>query len=56
MQRDGFRCVTCGRSPATHRGLVLHLDHEVPFSKAGRTEMANLKTVCADCNLGKGDM
>ena len=55
MQRDCFRCVNCGRSPATHRGLVLHLDHVVPFSKGGRTEMANLRTVCVDCNLSKGD-
>ncbi|MBI3401651.1 MAG: HNH endonuclease [Acidobacteria bacterium] len=55
MQRDSFRCVTCGRSPATHTGLILHLDHVVPFSKGGRTELANLRTTCADCNLGKGD-
>lgn len=55
MQRDSFRCVTCGRAPATHAGLILHLDHVVPFSKGGRTELANLRTTCADCNLGKGD-
>jgi len=56
IQRDAFRCVTCGRSPATHAGLTLHLDHVIPFSKGGRTELANLRTTCADCNLGKGDI
>lgn len=55
MQRDGFRCANCGRSPATHPGLVLHLEHVIPFSKGGRTELGNLRTACTDCNLGKGD-
>lgn len=55
MQRDGFRCVNCGRSPATQPGLVLQVDHVIPFSKGGRTELANLRTACAACNLGKSD-
>lgn len=55
MRRDSFRCVTCGRSPATKAGLILHLDHVIPFSKGGRTELVNLRTTCSDCNLGKGD-
>jgi hypothetical protein len=56
MRRDGFKCTNCGRSPTTHPGTVLHLDHVTPFSRGGRTEHANLRTVCADCNLGKGDL
>ena len=44
MKRDAFRCVACGRSPATHVGLTLHLDHILPFSKGGRTELSNLRT------------
>lgn len=55
LQRDSFRCVACGRSPATDAGVVLHLDHIVPFSEGGRTNLENLRTTCADCNLGKGD-
>jgi hypothetical protein len=55
MQRDSFRCMNCGRSPATHPGVILHLDHVMPFSKGGQTDLTNLKTVCASCNLGKGD-
>jgi len=52
--RDRFRCVLCGRSPATHPQCVLHVDHVIPFSKGGLTEVGNLRTTCAECNLGKG--
>jgi hypothetical protein len=56
MQRDQFKCVACGRSPATHAGIALHLDHIIPFSKGGPTNFENLRTLCASCNLGKGDL
>jgi 5-methylcytosine-specific restriction endonuclease McrA len=52
--RDRCRCVLCGRSPATHVGVSLHVDHVVPFSKGGKTIIENLRTLCDDCNLGKG--
>lgn len=55
LSRDGFRCVRCGRSPATHVGLELHVDHKEPFSKQGKTVLENLETKCRDCNLGKGN-
>jgi Homing endonuclease associated repeat len=35
LKRDHFRCVICGRSPATTLGLELHVDHIVPFSQTG---------------------
>lgn len=54
LDRDGYRCCLCGRSPAIERGVVLHLDHILPFSKGGTTTYENLQTLCADCNLGKG--
>ena len=53
LQRDGFRCVKCGRS-AEEDGVKLHVDHIVPISKGGKTERDNLQTLCANCNLGKG--
>lgn len=56
MRRDNFKCQYCGRSPATHHGVTLHLDHRVPFSKGGATEFDNLLTACSVCNLGKGDL
>lgn len=56
FQRDGFRCVICGRSPATHPGVVLHPDHIVAWSRGGLTVFENLQTTCEDCNLGKSDL
>ena len=53
MQRDGFKCKLCGASAAN--GAVLHVDHIVPVSKGGKTEMSNLRTLCDMCNLGKSD-
>jgi hypothetical protein len=53
--RDGFSCVYCGRSPATERGVSLHIDHKVPFSVGGETVFENLQTLCQECNLGKGN-
>ncbi|MCB1984028.1 MAG: HNH endonuclease [Nitrosomonas sp.] len=55
LQRDNFKCVYCGASPATDSNIQLHIDHIVPFSKGGKTEFANLQTLCQNCNWGKGD-
>lgn len=55
LQRDRFTCVACGASPVLDPGTVLHVDHVVPFSKGGKTEAANLQTLCERCNLGKAD-
>ena len=55
LQRDRFTCVACGRSPATVPGLVLHVDHIVPWSRGGETIIKNLQTLCEPCNLGKGN-
>jgi hypothetical protein len=54
LERDRFRCLACGRSPATHAGLALHVDHVVPWSKGGATSAENLRTLCAECNIGRG--
>ena len=56
LVRDGFRCGTCGASPLENRGIELHVDHIVPWSKDGETVPENLATKCSRCNLGKGDM
>jgi len=55
MQRDNFTCRFCGRAPALHPGLVLHVDHVVPWEKGGETELSNLQTLCEPCNLGKSN-
>lgn len=55
LQRDRFRCQLCGRSPAGELGCTLHVDHIVPVSKGGRTTFENLRALCAECNVGKGN-
>jgi len=54
FQRDRFRCVSCGRSPATHLNVELHADHGDSVAADGKTTLENLQTLCQDCNLGKG--
>jgi len=54
LKRDLYKCVKCGRSPANHTGIFLHIDHIKPFSKGGSNEIENLQTLCQKCNLGKG--
>lgn len=54
FMRDHFRCVVCGRSPATHLNLVLHADHVLAVANGGKTILENLQALCQDCNLGKG--
>lgn len=54
LRRDRFRCVLCGASPATDPGCNLHVDHIFPFSKGGQTVKENLRTLCSECNQGKG--
>lgn len=53
MKRDRFHCVICGSG--AEDGVRLHVDHIVPVSKGGKTEMSNLRTLCERCNLGKRD-
>lgn len=53
MNRDGFRCRYCGRSPED--GVVLEIDHVVPISAGGTYDVCNLVTTCRECNLGKRD-
>ena len=55
LLRDGFQCQSCGASPLRDRGVELHVDHILPWSKGGETEESNLQTKCKRCNLGKGN-
>jgi len=56
LQRDNFSCRNCGRSPAIVLGVILHVDHKLPWSKGGETVFENLVTLCQECNLGKSDL
>lgn len=51
LNRDR-RCLLCG---ATKDDTKLHVDHIVPWSQGGPTELDNLQTLCVRCNVGKGN-
>jgi hypothetical protein len=53
LKRDGHRCVKCGASPKKDPSVTLHVDHIIPDSKGGSSELDNLQTLCFDCNEGK---
>jgi 5-methylcytosine-specific restriction endonuclease McrA len=55
LQRDRFKCVLCGDCPARNEECVLHVDHVIPWSKGGKTREDNLRTLCATCNIGRGN-
>lgn len=44
-------CQLCGAGPDE---TVLHVDHIVPVSRGGLSDLSNLRVLCARCNLGKG--
>ncbi len=52
FKRDAFKCYYCGRTPPD---VVLQVDHVLPISKGGSSEIANLVTSCFDCNIGKSN-
>jgi len=56
LLRDNFRCVACGRSPATEAGVKLEVDHIKPWSKGGETVVDNLQALCTKCNGGKSNI
>lgn len=55
LHRDSFKCTLCGDHPARNAECRLHVDHVMPWSKGGRTREDNLRTLCADCNVGRGN-
>lgn len=55
LHRDHFKCVLCGDHPARNPECTLHVDHVIPWSKGGKTSEDNLRTLCATCNIGRGN-
>ncbi len=52
LKRDRHTCKGCGaRAP----DVELEVDHIIPVSKGGTDELSNLRTLCKECNIGKGD-
>jgi hypothetical protein len=52
LAASGGRCALCG---ATKRERPLDVDHIVPRSRGGKTELANLQVLCSTCNRTKGN-
>ena len=48
FKRDNYCCVKCGSTKN------LEVDHKVSLANGGTNEMANLQTLCRDCNRRKG--
>ena len=55
LKRDNFKCCACGASPAKDPAVELHIDHIIPWSKGGESNLENLQTLCSKCNIGKSD-
>lgn len=53
FKRDRFTCQYCGQTPPA---IILHCDHILALSNGGGSEMDNLVTSCASCNLGKSNV
>ena len=53
FKRDNSKCVACGRSVSD--GAILHVDHKIPYSLGGLTELSNLQTLCSECNISKSN-
>ena len=49
FERDGYRCAYCAAICDAP-----HCDHIEPLSRGGSSEMDNLTTACAECNIRKG--
>lgn len=52
FKRDSFSCQYCGQSAPE---VLLVIDHIIPVSKGGKSDILNLITACQDCNNGKSD-
>jgi len=53
LKRDNYKCQICGMTAKD--GAKLQVDHIIPVSKGGKTEISNLQTLCSRCNIGKSN-
>jgi len=51
LERDGFKCVVCGRG--LKDGVELHVDHIKPKEFDGKAKIENGQTLCAQHNFMK---
>ncbi|MCS6813707.1 MAG: HNH endonuclease [Cyanobacteria bacterium] len=48
LDRDGYRCQTCGADSD------LTIDHIIPLAQGGQNDLSNFRTLCRICNSRKG--
>lgn len=53
FERDGGKCVMCGTRGDKYNRL--EVDHIIPISKGGKSDINNLQTLCHKCNVRKGN-
>jgi DNA-binding Xre family transcriptional regulator len=54
FKRDNYSCQICGNTAG--QGLRLEVDHKLATSNGGEDELANLWTLCFNCNRGKANL
>ena len=52
LDKYSYTCQYCGRKPPE---VTLEIDHLLPTTKGGKTEINNLIVSCRDCNIGKSN-
>lgn len=52
--RANSRCEYCGMHEAL-QGATFHLEHVIPLSRGGQTDLGNLAWACPSCNLHKSN-
>lgn len=55
LRRYDYRCAYCGRR-GDHRRRRLHKEHDIPLSRGGPHDVANIVPACVHCNLVKGTL
>lgn len=56
IERDGCTCAYCNRSIFDTEGLVLEVDHILPFALGGgEYDLDNVITACFECNRTWGN-
>jgi hypothetical protein len=52
FNRDGNKCVICGRAPSKQNNISLHAHHITAEKDGGPTSYENLQTRCNECHEG----
>ncbi len=58
LERDNWKCQICGclvHDEIINDELKANIDHIIPISKGGNSEINNLQVLCRTCNLSKSN-